>query len=76
MEDGVECEAICRCGTIRFKARYRRPDEDVVKWLEGAVRPAMGEAHRAYNALCTSAECDLKLPVEEGAHGLGMRVMN
>lgn len=76
MDDGFQCEAICSCRTIYFKVRYRRKDEDLLEWMEGVVRPAMGKAHSEQSPLCTATAADLKMPIPDGSPGIGMRVVS
>ena len=78
-DDLLECMFSCHaCGAkkITFRVRHRRPDEDIVAWLEGVIKPAMGAAHSNYNALCRSEHADLQIPINEGAKGIGMRTLN
>ena len=79
MSDGVECMFTCKvCGATKqpFTVRYRETHEGVVEWVNGAVRPAMHKAHIAFAAACPSPHCDLMLPIDDGAKGLGMRTLN
>lgn len=76
MTDGIECKFRCRCGEKVFLVRYREKDEDIVTWMESAVRPAMGEAHTRLSPLCPSPTCDLMLPISEASQGIGMRVQH
>lgn len=66
------CEAVCTCGTLSFRVRYRRPDEDIAEWLEKVVGPAMGKAHSEMSPLCQARGADLKIPVNEGS-SIGVR---
>lgn len=73
--DGYRCKLKCeRCGEIEFAVPYRAETDDLGAWLETVIRPAMGKAHVAHNALCTMKEADLFLPIEAGAKGIGVRV--
>lgn len=73
MADGYVAKYKCKCGEHTFVVRYREKDENIVDWLENAVRPAMGEAHTKNNAMCTATNADLFLPIDEEGDGVGMK---
>lgn len=65
------------CGTDRTVAvRFRNAGEDVIAWLDGVVRPAVGADHFGFRPTCPSEHCDLKLPAPAGAAGIGCRVVH
>jgi hypothetical protein len=75
MSDMLECAYDCEmCGKHTFDVRYRDPGEDVVHWMENAVRPTMSEHHAKQN--CPNDRADLKIPMPKGAHGVGERVLS
>lgn len=76
MSDGIECRFTCRrCAADKepFLVRYRRTNEDIVEWVEGAVGPAMGAAHAKRSPLCMAQHVDLMLPIDEAGGGIGMK---
>jgi hypothetical protein len=40
--------------------------------MESTVRPGMAKAHTIKSPLCTSIACDLMMPINEAAKGIGM----
>lgn len=79
VSDGVTCMFTCKaCGAkdVPFTVRYRHADEDIIVWMEQTVKPALTQAHRNHSVLCISEHADLKMPVAEGAKGIGMRTLN
>lgn len=74
--DHFTASYICKCGERQFPVRWRRKGEDIVAWMETAVRPAMGEAHKRDAPFCTAPTVDLKLPMPEGTAGIGMPVQH
>lgn len=77
--DGIQCMFTCKfCGLVKapFTVRWREQGEDVVEWIEKAVRPAMGKAHLALSPMCRAPHADLMLPMSEGSAGIGMRTIN
>lgn len=62
----IQCSFTCKaCGAkdVVFDVRIRRKDEDVVHWIEQAVRPALYLAHIKRSPLCASQHADLKIPM-------------
>lgn len=62
------------CGDHSFNVRWRGRNEDIVAYIENAIRPAMSKAHTEQSPFCESTECDLMLPINEAANGIGLRV--
>lgn len=65
--------SICGLKDAKFSVRYRRKDENILHWMEHAVQPAMGRDHSRRKPLCPSLVADVKMPVEDGAPGIGMK---
>lgn len=79
MEDGYRCMFTCRtCGKskVPFIVRYRNRGEDIVHYVETAVKPALGIAHAKHSPLCSSMAADLMMPMPDGTEGIGMRILN
>lgn len=66
------CNA-CGCKHVPFLVRHREPDEDILDWMESAVRPALGAAHRLVGPACQAQTADLMVPIDERAPGVGMK---
>lgn len=74
-DDGYECRFICRgCGEHTFRCRYRGEFEDIVQWIETAVKPGMTVAHIVQSPECLEFSADLKFKIEPGSKGVGRRV--
>lgn len=71
---GIQLKYRCACGEHSFEVRYRRPKEDLIVWMESVVRPGMGEAHFKTSPMCMMQSCDLMIPINEAAEGLGLEV--
>jgi hypothetical protein len=79
MVDGFVCMLNCKvCGAekLPFTVRWRESTEDIVAYVDKVVRPAMAAAHMKFQPRCPSPHCDLMMPVDEGAKGIGMRTVN
>jgi hypothetical protein len=64
----------CQCQPEEqfFEVRDRLDSEDVVEWVEDAVRPALGIAHRAVSPTCMAPSVEyLGIPMPENADAIG-----
>lgn len=68
IECRFSCKA-CRASDAPFLVRVRGTNEDVVRWVEDAVRPAMALAHSNVSPGCPARIADLKIPM--GADRVG-----
>ena len=62
------------CGLVdcRVKVRVRYLGEEVLKWIELVVMPAVGSYHHFCSPTCHSEVCDLKIPIKRGTEkGIG-----
>ena len=56
------CKA-CGITKARVAVRQRGPQEDVIHWLNG-IQEMVGNHHRLNSPACTSANCDLMIPMD------------
>jgi hypothetical protein len=75
---GLEAQWKCRCtaGERTLWLRWREQGENVAEFME-YVQKEVTKEHRRVSPLCVSPVLEyLKLPVDEGGGGIGMRIVN
>lgn len=63
------------CGLVDEEAecRYRRPDEDIIHYLQKVILPAVNLQHQLESFTCPAKNVDLKLPMpEDGSKPIGL----
>lgn len=63
------------CGTHDFYCRFRDRGEDIVQWMDTAVRPSISDRHRVVSPFCDCDKADIMLPITEAADSIGYRVV-
>jgi hypothetical protein len=70
----IELRYKCHCmpAEVSLKVRFRRADEDIIEWMEGVVRHAIGADHRRRSPIYRATAMEYaKIPAPENAPFIG-----
>lgn len=63
---------LCGIENVEVAVRMRKPEEDVIKWMNGVVIVRLGLDHHSRSPHCRPDKLwDVKIPVPEGTKFIG-----